>query len=102
MLFGKYLFLLLKQKGVYFILLFLRLACQCLSIILQLTESEKNNLISLHMDEQTNEENMLKYNLRSNSSNKDYLKSYIPDPDQYTTVEEVSLSIVGPPTQVKH
>jgi len=54
------------------------------------------------MDEQTNEENMLKYNLRSNSSNKDYLKSYIPDPDQYTTVEEVSLSIVGPPKQVKH
>ncbi|XP_060859886.1 midasin [Metopolophium dirhodum] len=75
------------------------LACQCMSIILQLTESEKNKLISLHMDEQTNEENMLKYNLRSNSSNKDYLKSYIPDPDQYTTVEEVSLSIVGPPKQ---
>jgi len=73
-----------------------------MSIILQLTESEKNNLISLHMDEQTNEENMLKYNLKFNSSNKDYLKSYIPDPNQYTTVEEVSLSIVGPPKQVKH
>ena len=71
-----------------------------MSIILQFTESEKNNLISLHMDEQTNEENMLKYNLRSNSSNKDYLKSYIPYPDQYTTVEQVSLSIVGPPKQV--
>jgi len=71
-----------------------------MSIILQLTEYEKNNLILLHMDEKANEENMLKYNLRSNSNNKDYLKSYIPDPDQYTTVEEVSLPIVGPPKQV--
>jgi len=73
-----------------------------MSIILQLTESEKNNLILLHMDEKTNEENMLKYNLKSISNSKDYLKSYIPDPDQYTTVEEVSLSVVGPQKQVYH
>lgn len=73
-----------------------------MSIILQLTESEKNNLILLHMDEKTNEENMLKYNLKSISNSKDYLKSYIADPDQYTTVEEVSLSIVGPQKQVYH
>lgn len=71
-----------------------------MSLILQLTEFEKNNLILLHMDEKTNEENMLKYNLRCNSNNKDYLKSYIPDPDQYITVEEVSLSIAGLPKQV--
>lgn len=56
----------------------------------------------LHMDEKTNEENMLKYNLKSNSNYKDYLKLYIPDPDQYTTVEGVSLSIVGPPKPVKY
>jgi len=71
-----------------------------MAIILQLTESEKNNLIMLHMDEKTNEENMLKYNLKKSSNYKDYLKSYISDPDQYTTVEGVSLSIVGPPKQV--
>ncbi|KAE9533494.1 hypothetical protein AGLY_009132 [Aphis glycines] len=76
------------------------LACQCMAIILQLTESEKNNLIMLHMDEKTNEENMLKYNLKKSSNYKDYLKSYISDPDQYTTVEGVSLSIVGPPKQL--
>lgn len=71
-----------------------------MAIILQLTESEKNNLIMLHMDEKTNEENMLKYNLKKSSNCKDYLKSYMSDPDQYTTVEGVSLSIVAPPKQV--
>lgn len=71
-----------------------------MAIILQLTELEKNFLIMLHMDEKTNEENMLKYNLKKSSNYKDYLKLYISDPDQYTTVEGVSLSIVGPPKQV--
>lgn len=79
---------------------FLRLACQCMAIVLQLTESEKNKLIALYMDEKTNNDNILKYNLKSNSNRKDYLKSFIPD--KYTTVEEVSLSIVGPSKQVKN
>jgi len=71
-----------------------------MAIVLQLTESEKNKLIALYMDEKTNNDNILKYNLKSNSNRKDYLKSFIPD--KYTTVEEVSLSIVGPSKQVKN
>lgn len=104
MLFGKIIKIITcrcnKKNWYLFYFLFLRLACQCMAIILQFTESEKNSLIKLHMNAITNEKYLLEYNLRANLNPKDYLKLYLPDPDQYTAVEEVSLSIVGPPKQV--
>ncbi|XP_025407976.1 midasin-like [Sipha flava] len=74
------------------------LACQCNAIILQLTESEKNALVNLYMDQKTNDEHMLTYNLKSHLDQKDYLKSYIAS--QYITVEEVFLPIVGASKQL--
>lgn len=70
----------------------LRLACQCMAIILQLTESEKQTVINRYMDYKTCVEHMFKYNFTPNLHYKDCIKSYI---NQYITVEEVSLPIVG-------
>lgn len=78
--------------------MFFRLACQCMGIILQLTESEKDALVCYYMDQKTNVEHMLTYNSKSKLSHKDYLKSYISN--QYITVEGITLSIVGSPRQV--
>jgi hypothetical protein len=50
------------------------------------------------MDQKTNDEHMLTYNLKSHLDQKDYLKSYIAS--QYITVEEVFLPIVGASKQV--
>lgn len=78
---------------------FFRLACQCMAIILQLTESEKNSLINSHMDQKTSIKHMLFYYSKSNLSHEDYLKLYRED-DQYITVEGVPLPIVGCPKKV--
>ncbi|VVC30846.1 ATPase, dynein-related, AAA domain,von Willebrand factor, type A,AAA+ ATPase domain,P-loop [Cinara cedri] len=71
------------------------LACQCMGIIFQLTESDKNNLIYCYMEPKTNIEHMLAYNLKScNFKSKDYLKSYITN--KFISVEEVFLPSIGP------
>lgn len=75
------------------------MACQCMAIILQLTELEKASLINCYMKQKMNIEHMITYNLKSyNLNSKDYLKSYITD--KFITVEEVFLPTVGPQKQV--
>lgn len=76
------------------------MACQCNAIILQLTESEKNDLINLYMDQKTNEEHTLTYNLKSHLNQKNYLQSYLAN--QYINIEGVSLPIVGSTKQVRY
>lgn len=80
-----------------FIVIF-RLACQCMTIVLQLTESEKHDLINRYMDQKTSVDHLLAYNLKSHLSPQDFHKLYVSN--QYITVEEVSLPIVGSPKQV--
>lgn len=70
----------------------LRLACQCMAIILQLTESEKQTVINRHMDYKTCIEHMFKYTFMPKLHYKDCIKSYV---NKYITDEEVSLPIVG-------
>lgn len=77
---------------------FFRLACQCMAIILQLTEMEKHSLINRYMDEKTAIKHMLFYHSKSNLNHKNYLELYTAN--QYTTVEGIILPIVGSPKQV--
>lgn len=72
------------------------MACQCMAIILQLTETEKNLLVTRYMDENTSLNHMLKYNLKSKLNHKNH-KFYAAN--QYVKVEDVSLPIVGSPKQ---
>jgi len=70
-----------------------------MSIVLQFTEFEKHALVHRYMDQKTNLEYMLAYKLKiDNINHKDYIKSYIGN--QYITVENVSLSVVGSPKMV--
>lgn len=69
-----------------------------MAIILQLTESEKKLLVNQYMDQKTNMNYMLSYNLKPKTNDMVYQKSSLAN--QYITVEEVSLPIVGFPKQV--
>lgn len=66
--------------------------------ITHLTEREKNIFIHRYMDQNTNTEHMLTFNKKSTLNQKDYLKSYTVN--KFTTVEGLSLAIVGTPKQV--
>ncbi|XP_050541449.1 midasin [Daktulosphaira vitifoliae] len=72
------------------------LACQCMAIVLQLTESEKLNLIYQYIDSRSHIEYLLLYNTKPYLCDKN-LHSYVTN--DYITVEEVSLPIVGPSKQ---
>lgn len=98
MLFGNLKIDKLINRKINLTIFFSRLACQCNAIILQLTESEKNTLVNLYMDQKTNDQHLLTYNLKSRLNQKDYLKYYIGN--EYITVEGISLPLVGSSKQV--